>query len=111
MSIINLELAKKRNLSESDIQTLEYLHKRLHTILTRPEMIDEDNSIIVKLIESIEYTLQLIWGFSLDKDFHRYWNEVKGCSCAKEDNYDMIGLDIRYIATDCIFHGGIEIEA
>jgi len=55
-------------------------------------------------ITEIEFELQGLWKFPLDKNFHRFWETPK-CSCAKMDNSDNWGSGYYYITTSCLLHG------
>ena len=66
---INMRLAEARGLDEDTIAAIETVHDRLKLILNRPTYYGEPKE-IVKIVEGIEYTLQLLWGFPLDGDSH-----------------------------------------
>jgi hypothetical protein len=58
----------------------------------------------VQFIEDIEYTLQHLWGFSRDRDFHVHWVDLKGCTCPKMDNRDLMGAPYRITNETCPHH-------
>lgn len=102
---VNLELAKQQGLTEDTITAINVLHKRLDAILARPTMFADEKD-VARIVESFEFVLQSLWGFPLDRNYHRYWNKVKGCTCnADLDNRDRIGTPYRVINPECIFHG------
>lgn len=51
----------------------------------------------------LEFRLQRLWGFSEDKNFHRFWETPK-CTCPKMDNADAYPYR-QYINMDCKLHG------
>lgn len=108
---INLDLAAKMNLTQDEITAIEVLHKKLDAFLKRPTFYVEAKD-VAGVIESLETSLQLCWGFPLDKDFHRYWNKVVGCKCkAWIDNAEYLGTPFRMINPTCPFHGSIDWES
>lgn len=36
---------------------------------------------LVQELEDLEYDLQFFWHFTLDHNFHHWWNRVQGCLC------------------------------
>lgn len=101
---INIELAKARNLSDETVTAIEQIHLRLSAILARPDMHAESPKKAVEIVESLEYTLQLLWGFPVDKSFHSYWFKLKGCTCPKLDNRERFGTGRRIITDNCPYH-------
>lgn len=70
---INRELAEERGLDESAIQEIESLHEKLDTLIAA--WIKEPYKELRKeMIHNIEYRLQQLWGFSMDRDYHTYAN-------------------------------------
>lgn len=51
----------------------------------------------------IEFELQKAWGFSQDKNFHRFWNRP-GCSCPTMDNDDRYPYGSYIITGGCSLH-------
>lgn len=101
-----MELAKAKNLSDETIATLNKLYLVLHTVTKNPAERSSDPKVVVSMIEGIEYTLQLLWGFPMDRNFHKYWYKINGCTCPKLDNMDVYGTEYRYLNKECPFHGG-----
>ena len=56
-------------------------------------------------IEPLEFKMQELFGFKVDRNYHRYWCECPKCTCPKMDNRDIRGTDIRYYDEECIIHG------
>lgn len=101
---INMKLAEAKGLDKDTIVAIETVHNRLTQILNRPTYYGEPEE-IVKIVEGIEYTLQLLWGFPLDRNFHKWWNRIKDCKCPMMDNDDMFGSEYRIYNSDCPYHG------
>lgn len=101
---INKALAKQRQLPEGSIVAIEVLHQILKQILARPGLSNDP----VKEIESLEYTLQMLWGFPVDPNFHTYWYKIDGCTCPKLDNEDHFGHS-RIIDNNCKWHGDAKL--
>lgn len=101
---INIALAKARNLSNETITAIQEIHIRLDHLLVRPSMYVESPRKAVEMVENLEYTLQLLWGFPLDKSFHTYWFELRDCTCPKMDNRERFGKGYRIITDNCPYH-------
>lgn len=102
---VNLPLARRQNLDTLTILTIDQIHCRLKQILTRPLHFVGDEKQAVDLVESLEYTLQMLWGFPIDKKYHKYWHLIKGCTCPNMDNAELVGSGRRIIEENCKFHG------
>jgi len=96
---MNLEVRFAR-MSETNRSAIKILHMQLREIKENPEDFDYP----VQLIEDIEYTLQGIWGFTRNKDYHSHWMEIKGCTCPKMDNRDPFYFGRRIVFEDCPWH-------
>lgn len=102
---INRVLAESKGLTEDTITAIEEIYKKLNQYLTRPNIHFDSKEKAVTVIEGMEYTLQSLWGFPLDSDYHRYWKEIDGCLCPKMDNEDPIYFGQRVINSQCPYHG------
>lgn len=100
----NKRLIKEKGIGEEVVALIEKHTTILWCLLTRPELYGEPKNVAHR-IEIQEYTLQALWGFDQDSRYHTYWNKVKGCTCAKMDNDDMVGSHYRSINGNCPFHG------
>jgi hypothetical protein len=103
--MLNEHLVEKQGLDERRVIALEELHKQLEQLLSRPNIHFKDAQHCNDVIEGIEYALQLLWGFPLDSNYHRYWMEVDGCTCGKMDSLDALGTGRRYYNMSCPWHG------
>ena len=52
-----------------------------------------------------QFDLQKAWGFSEDRNFHRFW-DIPACSCPKLDNNDNWPYGMYVKSGDCKVHGG-----
>lgn len=77
--------------------------RALHSVLAQTKAHPELHADPVQLIEDIEFTLQGLWKFERNKDFHTHWIEIKGCTCPKFDNRDHWGTG-RIVISDCKWH-------
>ena len=93
------EAYKKLNTAEK--MAISTLHNILDDIKQNPERYTDP----VQLIEDIEHTLQGLWRFQRDANFHTHWIDIKGCTCPRTDNMDRIGYG-RVTDNDCPWHGG-----
>lgn len=57
-----------------------------------------------ELLESIEDSLQLSWGFAADRDKHIHWLNNVDCKCPKLDNRELWGTGERIYSGDCPVH-------
>lgn len=80
---------------------LTALHRLMDEIADKPrgEKYDPND-----FIEDIEHTMQGLWGFTRDRDFHIHWLRRAGCTCPKMDNHELMGAPYRIVAADCPFH-------
>jgi len=101
---INKRLAEERDIMPETQTAIEIVGQRLFNILARPEMY-ADKDQISDIIQGFEYVLQHLWGFDMHWKMHRYWMEVKGCTCPKMDNIDYVGTTYRIFSENCPYHG------
>lgn len=99
--MINLSLAERYNLSDSNIALIELNHRQLALIKENPYRYEDP----VKQIRLLEFSMQYLWGFPEDSDFHRHWMDIKGCVCPKLDNMERVGSGYFVISGDCPWHG------
>lgn len=100
-TIINMPLARSRNLTDKDIEELEATYLLLRNVLEYPELTGDPTAKVTEL----EYELQRLWKFPQDAKFHKYQLFMKGCTCPVLDNAELYGhTKARYIAGDCPWH-------
>lgn len=98
----NENLMDSRNLSEASRECLRNVYSRMSGVLSRPDMYDDP----VEEVEALEYVMQYLWGFPLDKNLHSYWFQMEGCTCPEMDNEDVVGTPYRVYNGSCKWHGG-----
>lgn len=62
--------------------------RALHAVLAQAKTKPEQYENPVQVIEDIEFTLQGLWKFTRDVNFHTHWIDINGCKCPKMDNQD-----------------------
>lgn len=104
--MLNKHLVEKQGLSERRVIALKEVHDILKQLLSRPNIHFKDAQHCNDVIEGVEYAMQLLWGFPLDRNYHTHWLNVDGCKCGYWDNMDAFGTEYRYINAECPWHGG-----
>ena len=107
---INWSLAKERGLSDDQIDDLRKVYIELWSLATRPKMYSKNGADAVGQMHSLEYILQMMWGFGRDVNYHRYHFDIKGCTCPYLDNMELIGVDMMIVSANCPFHGDTKYE-
>lgn len=77
--------------------------RALHAVLAQAKGHPEHYTDPVQVIEDIEFTLQGLWKFDRDVNYHTHWIEIKGCTCSKMDNIEHWGTG-RITISDCPWH-------
>lgn len=94
-------------MTEAEREALHALHVLLAEIKSRGYEERSFKFDSVQIVEDIEYTLQQIWGFGRDSDFHTHWIGLKDCTCPQIDNGDLFGAPWRITSADCPWHKDI----
>ena len=102
--LFNKPLAESRGIPEEDMNAMNAIYSFLHQILARPELHCSNPKEAVDTVQALETTLQLFWRFPLDKSYHSYWFELKGCTCPNMDNRERVGSGGRIITDNCPYH-------
>ena len=100
------ELMKKLKLPTYKREALEFIYKEMTMVLNHPELYEDP----VQHVEALEYSMQILWGFTPDNKHHTYWLKIKGCTCPYHDNMELIGTGKRYYNGDCPFHDDNKTE-
>lgn len=101
----NKKLAEQKELSPERIDAIEEVGQELLLVCTRPLHYGNHRQ-VVKIVEAMETTLQMLWGFSYSPKHHYYQFEISGCTCAMADNMERIGhTETRVVHGSCPFHG------
>lgn len=102
---LNESLIRQQALTPEKVEKIKKLHLKKWEIFE--EMENETSKELLKsyaqLVETIEYELQNLWGFSKDKNFHE-WYKVPHCKCPKVDNEERKGTPYRVISQYCLIH-------
>lgn len=92
------------SLDDSTKESIKFLQERLELLKAKPLAYYKPKD-AAKVVESIEYVLQMLWGFDLDNTKHTHWYNIEGCTCPKRDNKERWGFQ-RVTMLSCPFHGG-----
>ena len=66
----NKELADCQNLGEEERNVIDILHRMREQIVARPSMFVEEEN-LAEVLHGIEFCLQWLWQFPLDKRYHK----------------------------------------
>lgn len=111
--ILNMKLAEKQGLTQEDVRGLEILHSFKDNLFQTASVMSIksehgtplDKKGIVLALEQIEFSMQRLWKFTEDRNFHTWWYQIPGCQCPVSDNRDNFGTEYRVTHYDCPFHG------
>ena len=104
MTKINLELARHKELSDDTITAIQTIMEKIDIIHQRPLYYFETYNDVVKAVESLETTLQLLWGFPYNPNYQTYRFGFKDCTCPKMDNLESNGTGYFYYKETCPVH-------
>jgi len=108
VSYINPAMCKKQGLSDDTIKLICEAHSVKYGILENMKntLVGDTDTLkhYAAQITEIEYTLQRLWGFPENSDYHRFWN-VPHCKCCSLDNEERLGTPYRIINKECPVHG------
>lgn len=88
-------------MTETEHAALQALHRLMDEVVDSPRL---DKYEANQFIEDIEHTMQGLWGFTRDRDFHIHWLRRAGCTCPKMDNHDLMGAPYRVTDFGCPHH-------
>jgi hypothetical protein len=101
--VLNMSMIK----TDEQFEKLKPVYIELFKIFEKME--NEPNPVklyqLNQEIEPLELKMQEYFGFKVDRNYHRYWNECPKCTCPQMDNRDARGTEYRYYNPDCIIHG------
>ncbi len=89
------------DMTEVELAALQALHDLLAEVKKNPRGRKYDP---VAFIQDVEFTMQGLWGFSRDEDYHTHWLTLKGCTCPELDNIERFGTG-KIINKSCPWHG------
>ena len=92
---------------ESKHNELREIYLSMYKIFEKMEQTESSSTMynLVLELEKVEFKMQKLFGFPIDRNFHRYWLQSPGCTCGTMDNNDMYGLEFRDIDMNCPVHG------
>jgi hypothetical protein len=100
--VIQKSLSQRINeMTEVEHAALTALHRLMDEVTDNPRLDKYDAN---QFIEDIEHTMQGLWGFTRDRDFHIHWLRRAGCTCPKMDNHDLMGAPYRVVDFGCPHH-------
>lgn len=100
--VVQKSLQQRINeMTETEHAALTALHRLMDEVVDSPRL---DKYEANQFIEDIEHTMQGLWGFTRDRDFHIHWLRRAGCTCPELDNHDLMGAPYRYIKESCPHH-------
>lgn len=104
--IISRRLFEDKKLSHFDLCKLKHHYRILYSLFSKARNTDSIRVLreIGKQVEFTEFTLQKIWRFPQDKNYHRYWFKIPKCQCPKVDNEERVGTEYRIISESCKIH-------
>lgn len=99
----NLLIRQKCEANLKDIITQHELKLQIYDWIR-----EESDTAILKeysrWLTDIEFTLQELWNFPKDQNFHRFW-DTENCLCPKLDNDDSYPTGYYSINVRCPLHG------
>lgn len=103
--VLNPNLVKKQNLSDEQITKITELHTEKRHLMDLMTKVDTVSLLkyYANQIENIEFSLQELWGFPKDRNYHRFW-DVPKCTCPKMDNLERIGTEYKIYNSNCPIH-------
>lgn len=102
---INARLIESKEIDDSTLKEIIRIHE--HKLIIYADIQKETELIMLplyaKILTHYERKLQVLWGFTVDNRFHRFWNTPR-CTCPKLDNEDRYpnGYYIRNL--ECPLH-------
>ena len=106
ITMISPAFIAKQKIDRETLEELKLTHEDRARIFEAMEATDnvEDLKEFAAQFEVIEFEQQKLWGFKLNRDFHRWW-KVPKCLCPNMDNEDAYGTKYRHIKPGCPIHG------
>ena len=89
------------DMTDAEQDAVKAVHLLLREIKVHPERYSDP----VQAIEDFEFALQAVWKFERSVNYHTHWLDIKGCTCPKMDNKDMMYYGRgKIIMGDCPWH-------
>jgi hypothetical protein len=103
--MINKDLAKLRGIPLEDQVHIEDLQNLLTKWCAAPWDYFNTPQEAVEVITVSEYTLQRLWRFPENSDFHTWWLRLAKHRCPVMDNEERIGTPYKVIVCSCPYYG------
>jgi len=94
-----LTIEKAEKLKETYIEMFK-IFEQIENTTNRVKILELNQQ-----IEPLEFKMQELFGFKIDRNYHRWWRDCPKCTCPGMDNQDAFGTDFRYYDSNCIIHG------
>lgn len=99
---LNKDLIKSMDVSDEAVDVIKAAHIVLDFISNNPQVTSDVP--VSDMVRGLEFTMQALWKFPQNPNFHRYQFNIVGCECPKLDNEDAIGSKYRWYNSDCKIH-------
>jgi hypothetical protein len=108
VSRLTASLLNRQDVTKEQLTNLKSLHAELYnlfeSIKDKDELTKEEALAYIGDIEDIEFEMQKNWNFDHDRNMHSNWYRDPNCSCAKLDNQDYLGTELRSYSGGCKIH-------
>lgn len=97
---VNPHLCKRLKISDNTLEKIKGC-QAFREMLSQISVTTSEG--ILEEFHDNEFELQRLWGFSENKDYHRFW-DLSGCSCPVIDNEDAYPIGPYWYSGDCKLH-------
>jgi len=104
--MVNKDLVKRLGISDENVKKIEELHVYRDSLFRLMENSKDHDALkaLDKECELVEFRLQELWGFTKDKNYHKFWYRP-GCTCPRMDNNDNYPYGRYTVSYNCPLHG------
>ena len=105
----NESLVKSQGVPDEDVIKIDALHE-VQNVINQLMILDNKSNpellpLYSEIHKNIEFTLQELWKFGANANFHRFWEQPQ-CTCPRMDNEERLGHDYGFIISSiCPVHG------
>ena len=106
---LNARLVDRQGLDQETVSELLQCHADLDDLIEycNATPLEEWVETTPKKVEQLEFTMQRLWGFTEDANYHTHWLRIPYCTCPKMDNTDPVYYGRgKIISGGCPVHGG-----
>ena len=72
---VNMELAVKQGLSDTDVMLIDSIHTHLDLVINNISL-EHDEQLVREHVRTMEFQLQELWGFNQDARYHTWVKRV-----------------------------------